>query len=114
MDYYRHGYIITFRVKIIKNRVGEIFLQAKDGGEVEQSEREIKDGTSFHNIYDKLPQLCPSHEAKDLSVPIAFVALLHMCNEKVRYAIVIARAFCHPIACVYSVSYSIFILAKVT
>jgi len=34
-------------------------------------------------IYEKLPDLSPSYEAKDLSPPIAFVALLHMCNEKV-------------------------------
>lgn len=43
----------------------------------------VKDGILFHNVYSCLPGLVPSHEAKDLSVPIAFVALLHMCNEKV-------------------------------
>ncbi|KAF6020750.1 NCAPH [Bugula neritina] len=39
-------------------------------------------GVSFQLIYEKLPDLSPSYEAKDLSPPIAFVALLHMCNEK--------------------------------
>lgn len=43
----------------------------------------MKDGLSFHDMYGRLPTLCPSHESKDLSPPIAFVALLHMCNEKV-------------------------------
>ena len=38
---------------------------------------------AFTDLYSRLPAMCPSYEAKDLSPPIAFVALLHMCNEKV-------------------------------
>ena len=38
---------------------------------------------SFKDIYDMLPEELSKTMAKNLSVPIAFVCLLHLANEKV-------------------------------
>ena len=39
---------------------------------------------SFKDVYAKLPGKLSKHMAKNLSVSIAFVCLLHLANEKVR------------------------------
>ncbi|XP_067928829.1 condensin complex subunit 2-like isoform X2 [Watersipora subatra] len=54
----------------------------KNSAEDMSGKRVTKHGMPFTDLYARLPKLCPTHEAKDLSPPIAFVALLHMCNEK--------------------------------
>lgn len=48
------------------------------------------DGTlSFQELLNDLPQNVSTHMAKNLSVPIAFVCLLHLANEKVGCAVII-------------------------
>lgn len=48
------------------------------------------DGTlSFQELLNELPQNVSTHMAKNLSVPIAFVCLLHLANEKVGCAVII-------------------------
>lgn len=48
------------------------------------------DGTlSFQELLNDLPQNVSTHMAKNLSVPIAFVCLLHLANEKVGFAVII-------------------------
>ena len=44
---------------------------------------EDQDGKSFKDLYQKVPPLIPKQMAKNLSVPIAFVCILHLANEKV-------------------------------
>lgn len=73
------GLIIRSFLVIFKENVDQNVLQ--DDEAVDVCVRE--GGVSFLDLYNQLPGLCPSHEARDLSPPIAFVALLHMCNEKV-------------------------------
>ncbi|XP_074030653.1 condensin complex subunit 2 isoform X2 [Leptinotarsa decemlineata] len=38
--------------------------------------------TTFSKMYKDLPKLLPDKERRELSCPLAFVALLHLCNEK--------------------------------
>lgn len=50
------------------------------------------DGTlSFQELLNDLPQNVSTHMAKNLSVPIAFVCLLHLANEKVGCAVIITH-----------------------
>ena len=70
-------------LEAVKLSVIFVFLQENVDTNSHQPVVDVKDGVLFHSVYDHLPSLIPSHEAKDLSVPIAFVALLHMCNERV-------------------------------
>lgn len=44
---------------------------------------------SFQELLNDLPQNVSTHMAKNLSVPIAFVCLLHLANEKVGCAVII-------------------------
>lgn len=46
---------------------------------------------SFQELLNDLPQNVSTHMAKNLSVPIAFVCLLHLANEKVGCAVIIAH-----------------------
>jgi len=48
----------------------------KEGGEIEE--------TSFSSLYKSLkqPSKLPKVMSDNLSVPLAFIALLHLCNEK--------------------------------
>ncbi|KAK3698761.1 hypothetical protein QZH41_014526 [Actinostola sp. cb2023] len=46
-------------------------------------DKDVQDeAKSFKNVYEKLPGLISKHMAKNLSVPIAFVCILHLANEK--------------------------------
>lgn len=45
---------------------------------------------SFQELLNDLPQNVSTHMAKNLSVPIAFVCLLHLANEKVGFVFIIA------------------------
>ena len=42
---------------------------------------------SFQDLLNYLPQNVSTHMAKNLSVPIAFVCLLHLANEKVCFKV---------------------------
>ncbi len=86
------------------------FVQKEESGACEEAEKEgdkeaeknseedkEKDDTapeeivagshSFQNMMEGLPEKLSTNMAKNLSVPIAFVCLLHLANEKVCYKI---------------------------
>ncbi|XP_048585600.1 condensin complex subunit 2 [Nematostella vectensis] len=50
--------------------------------EVHLNKDEFSDPRSFKEIYGQLPASISKHMAKNLSVPIAFVCILHLANEK--------------------------------
>jgi len=56
-----------------------------DDDESTSSSQSIKSITSFKDLYHTLqgPSQLPSKMKENLSVPLAFVALLHLCNEQV-------------------------------
>ena len=41
------------------------------------------EGIKFSSLYSKLPLILPTTMAKNMSVPLSFVCLLHLANEKV-------------------------------
>lgn len=43
----------------------------------------LTEGVTFSHLYAKLPNLLSQAMAKEVSIPIAFVSLLHLANEKV-------------------------------
>jgi len=47
------------------------------------------DGLLFSQLYGKLPTTLSQAVMKEVSVPIAFVSLLHLANEKVRFHLLI-------------------------
>lgn len=55
------------------------------------------DPKSFKNIYSNLPEKISKNMAKNLSVPIAFVCVLHLANEKVSLHITISRTYIQKI-----------------
>jgi len=48
---------------------------------------EMKGQITFQKLLDDLPEKVSGQTAKNLSVPIAFVCLLHLANEKVSWFI---------------------------
>lgn len=46
-------------------------------------EKEMTEAWSFQSLLQALPSCVSSQTAQNLSVPIAFVCLLHLANEKV-------------------------------
>ncbi|XP_076178781.1 condensin complex subunit 2 [Ptiloglossa arizonensis] len=48
----------------------------------QQTENEMKENKYFSDIYKKLPDLLTKANTEALSVPLAFVSLLHLANEK--------------------------------
>ncbi|XP_032666074.1 condensin complex subunit 2-like [Odontomachus brunneus] len=50
--------------------------------EMEMEENTMKDSKMFSNIYKKLPKLLTKNNAEALSVPLAFISLLHLANEE--------------------------------
>lgn len=48
----------------------------------ENTEPKIKESKKFSDIYKTLPKLLTKSNAKALSVPISFISLLHLANEK--------------------------------
>lgn len=58
---------------------------------------------SFTNLYDMLPEKLSSTMSKNLSIPIAFVCLLHLANEKVRHENLSLKSYSKCICqCLYS------------
>ena len=56
-----------------------------NGGNGTDAEKNILDSsTNFSQLYKNLAEskLMPSKMSENLSVPLAFVALLHLCNER--------------------------------
>ena len=56
----------------------------KDGG---SPGTDMNGSLSFQDLLNDLPQNVSTHMAKNLSVPIAFVCLLHLANEKVCFKV---------------------------
>ncbi|XP_032679782.1 condensin complex subunit 2 [Odontomachus brunneus] len=50
--------------------------------ETEMEESTMKDPKMFNNIYKMLPKLLTKNNAEALSVPLFFISLLHLANEK--------------------------------
>ena len=62
-----------------------------------ESEGMLKKATKFSDLYVKLPSRVSSTTAKNLSVPICVVCLLHLANEKVSCIMQIQNCIAHSI-----------------
>ncbi|XP_029161886.1 condensin complex subunit 2 [Nylanderia fulva] len=50
--------------------------------EMENAEMKMKESKKFSNVYKALPKLLTKSNVEALSVPISFISLLHLANEK--------------------------------
>jgi len=87
------GYAKTAKkvdMKRIKETAWKILTQDKENRSAQSPEKqednsgsELVQETSFHSLYHTLkqPNKLPRTMSENLSVPLAFIALLHLCNE---------------------------------
>ena len=59
-------------------------LSEQPGTSTSDSAKEMLGSLSFQRLLNDLPEKVSGQTARNLSVPIAFVCLLHLANEKVR------------------------------
>merc|ERR1719384_440884 len=86
------GYAKTAKkvdMKRIKEASWRILTQDKENQEGAPENQEDADSnelpeTSFQALYKtlKMPGKLPKNQSENLSVPLAFIALLHLCNEQ--------------------------------
>ncbi|XP_046396432.1 condensin complex subunit 2-like isoform X2 [Ischnura elegans] len=72
----------ALKMKKLSEVIYKLVTPKQDAAANAGDEEEIRGAIKFTEVYKKIPAMLTSREAQNLSIPIAFVALLHAASEK--------------------------------